>query len=120
MENIDALQQYFNLLTGFQPQERAVDHAHNLFLMGALLSRKPQQVLELGIGTGFVSWTLLRGLQFNGTGHLTCVDNFIDWDGQLPAGLDQLVAAGVKVVGPIDEGDFLRSCPSDAYDFVIS
>jgi glycosyltransferase involved in cell wall biosynthesis len=98
----------------------AVDRCHNLFLMGALLSKKPENVLELGIGAGFVTWSLIHALRFNRRGKLTCVDNWFDWGGIEPEGIDEIRAAGVNVVAPIMEEEFVKNCPSDAYDFLIS
>ncbi|MEX0677857.1 MAG: class I SAM-dependent methyltransferase [Pirellulales bacterium] len=117
MEN---LRRYFDLVGKFVGQERAVDVAHNLFLIGCLVARKPRHVLEMGMGTGFVTGSVIQALGFNGVGELTCVDNWHDWGGREPDGTQQIRAAGVRVVAPMDEERFLRSAPADAYDFVIS
>jgi predicted O-methyltransferase YrrM len=113
------LAQYFQLVTDFQPEERAIDVAHNLLLVGAVLSKKPERILELGIGTGFVTRSLVAAVRFNGKGHITSVDNWFDWHGNEPSWIDQLREEGVTV--RIDsEQAFLQKCPSDEYDFLIS
>ena len=118
MEN---LRQYFDhILTFDYSSSSAVDRCHNLFLIGALLSKKPDHVLELGIGTGSVTFGLIHALRYNGKGKLTCVDNWFDWGGREPAGIEKIRAAGVNVVAPKDEAQFVKDCPSDAYDFLIS
>ncbi len=43
----------------------AIDLAHNVFLVGALLARKPDNLLELGVGSGYVTHSLLHGMRFN-------------------------------------------------------
>src|SRR5688572_13254508 len=112
---------YFNLLTSFANDKNvvALDLAHNLFLIGAVLSRKPRNVLELGIGSGYVTNSLIHALRFNRQGHLTSVDNWFDWRGAEPAGVANLRAAGVTVVQSGEE-EFVRAAPADAYDLLVS
>jgi len=118
MEN---LREYFDHILTFEHSSAApIDRCHNLFLVGAVLSKKPDTILELGIGTGYVTASLIYALRYNGKGKLTCVDNWFDWGGQEPEGIEKLRAAGVKLVAPMDEAQFVKDCPSDAYDFLIS
>jgi glycosyltransferase involved in cell wall biosynthesis len=118
MEN---LSQYFDHILSFDHSSPVpIDRCHNLFLIGAVLSKKPQNILELGIGTGYVTASLIHALRYNGKGKLTCVDNWFDWGGQEPEGIDKIRAAGVKVVAPMDEAQFVKDCPADTYDFLIS
>lgn len=99
----------------------SVDLCHGVFLLGAILSAKPQNVLELGIGPAFASEILCAGIKYNGTGQLTCVDNFLDLGGNLPKEkVDYLQSNGVKIVAPVDEKDFIISCKDDTYDFLVS
>ncbi len=97
----------------------AMDRAHNMFLIGALLSKKPLNVLELGIGTAYITQSLIHGLRYNGRGKLTSVDNWFDWGGKEPNGVEQLRQAGVNVV-TMGEEPFVRAAATDAYDFLIS
>jgi glycosyltransferase involved in cell wall biosynthesis len=118
MEN---LRHYFDhILTFDYSDPSAVDCCHNLFLIGAVLSKKPDNILELGIGAGSLTIGLIHALRYNGKGKLTCVDNWFDWGGHEPAGIEKVRAAGVNVVAPIDEAQFVKDCPTDAYDFLIS
>ena len=118
MEN---LREYFDHILTFEHSSAApIDRCHNLFLVGAVLSKKPDTILELGIGTGYVTASLIYALRYNGKGKLTCVDNWFDWGGREPEGIEKIRAAGVKVFAPMDEAQFVKDCPSDAYDFLIS
>jgi hypothetical protein len=118
MEN---LVDYFNHILNFDHSlPAAIDPGHNLFLIGAVLSKKPLNVLELGIGSGNLTLSLIYALRYNGKGSLTCVDNWFDWGGVEPEGIDKIRAAGVKVVAPVSEEEFVRQCPADTYDFLIS
>ncbi|MDQ6828428.1 MAG: class I SAM-dependent methyltransferase [Gemmatimonadota bacterium] len=118
---MDALNKYFEYIAHFDNSSGvALDRAHNLFLFGCLVSRKPQHVLELGIGSGFVSWTVVHGLRYNTRGSLTSVDNWLDWKGVEPPIAAELRAAGVEIIAPVAEKDFVRSAQTDAYDFLIS
>ena len=120
---MQALADYFTFLQGFDHTgvSVAIDRCHNLFMMGALLSKKPDDVLELGVGSGFVTVSLIHGLRYNGKGKLTCVDNWADARG---GAMDDLAAdlrrLGVNLVAPMEEYRFVSSCPSDSYDFLIS
>jgi len=119
MSFMNELGQYFHFISHFQPDPRAIDLAHNVFLIGAVLSKKPDKILELGIGTGLVTLSLASAVKFNHKGHITSVDNWFDWNGKEPPGIDQLRNHGVVVVVSSEE-DFLRKCPSDEYDVLIS
>lgn len=102
------------------PGHVAIDRAHDVFLMGALLSRKPRDILELGIGSGFVTRTLLEGTRYNGIGTVTAVDNWLDWRGDEPPVIAELRASGVKVVAPVPEETFVHQAETDAFDFLVS
>ena len=120
---MDSLNDYFALLgqIDYATDDVAIDRCHNLFMMGALLSRKPDDVLELGIGSGYVTISLIHGLRYNGKGKLTCVDNWSDArGGEMEDVAANLRNAGVNVVAPMDERSFITGCPSGSYDFLIS
>jgi glycosyltransferase involved in cell wall biosynthesis len=118
MQNLRA---YFDHMIAFDSlHPSSLDRCHNIFMMGAVLSKKPEKILELGIGTGYLTWSLIYALQYNRKGNLTCVDNWIDWGGREPADIDKIRAAGVNVVAPVSEQEFVKNCPSDSYDFLIS
>jgi predicted O-methyltransferase YrrM len=97
----------------------AIDRAHNVFLIGAVLSKKPRNVLELGIGTGYLTMSLIHALRYNGVGQLTSVDNWFDTHGIEPKFGADLRAAGVKIVFS-GEKEFLQQARSSSFDFLIS
>lgn len=118
MEN---LREYFDLILNFDHSSPSpIDRCHNLFMIGAVLSKKPDHILELGMGTGYLTLSLMHALRYNGKGKLTCIDNWFDWGGREPDGIDAIRAGGVEVVAPVSEQEFVKQCPSDSYDFLIS
>jgi predicted O-methyltransferase YrrM len=115
-----ALAPFFDLVLGFDHRnDIAIDCAHNIFVIGAVLSKKPKNILELGIGTGYLSTSLVHALKYNQTGQLTSVDNWFDTHGWEPRFGAELREAGVEVVCASEE-EFVRQAPTDAYDFLIS
>lgn len=117
MENIKA---YLDLLCKSEQHEIAMDSNHCLHIIGSLLSKKPDNVLEIGIGKATLTAGLVMGLRYNRKGRLTCVDNWIDWGGNEPSEIAVLREAGVTIIAPVEEKDFLYGCPSNSYDFVVS
>jgi len=60
------------------------------------------------------------GVKYNGKGKVTCVDNWKDRDYEVPVTIiKKLENAGVEVITS-DEEDYVRSCESDKYDFLVS
>jgi predicted O-methyltransferase YrrM len=115
-----ALAPFFDLVLGFDHRnDIAIDCAHNIFVIGAALSKKPRNILELGIGTGYLSMSLVHALKYNRTGQLTSVDNWFDTHGWEPRLGAQLRVAGVEVVCASEE-EFVCQAPTDAYDFLVS
>ena len=111
---------YFQLLEGFNHENIvALDRAHNLFLVGVILAKKPNAILELGIGTGYLTASIVHALAYNKKGRLTSVDNWYDWGGMEPQGVANLRRAGVEVVS-MGEEQFVRQAPSDGWDVIIS
>ena len=118
MENLKI---FFDYILDFDNSDiTALDRCHNLFLFSAILSKKPENILELGIGSGYVTQSLIHALRYNKKGKLTCVDNWFNRGGQEPDGIDNVRAAGAEVIAPVTEEEFVRNCPSDMYDFLIS
>lgn len=114
------IKSFVDLLARSEPQETAMDSCHYLHILGSLLAKKPERVLEIGIGTALLTVGLSMGLRFNQKGSLTCVDNWKEWHGIEPPEIAALKEAGVCVVAPVEERDFLAGCPDNAYDFVVS
>jgi predicted O-methyltransferase YrrM len=103
----------------FENHPGAIDLNHNLLLMGAVMSKKPETVLELGIGTGLASWSILTALKYNERGRLVCVDNWHDSGGIEPGHVAPIRQAGAEIVVS-DEESFVKSCPSDSFDLLVS
>ncbi len=100
---------------------QAIDFSHALFVAGLLASQKPTDVLELGVGSGYLTQVLLSALSANMRGQLTSVDNFIDWEKSKPAhiiALQKKYPGWKLAIG--DESEFLRRAPTAAYDCVVS
>jgi len=116
----NALTRYFDLVLNFDHRNPvAIDCAHNIFVIGSVLSKKPRNLLELGVGSGYLTLSLLHAIKYNGIGQLTSVDNWFDTHGLEPKVGSQLRAAGANVVCS-SEKDFVVNAPTDAYDFLIS
>ena len=118
---MEHLKHYFDYLAAFDTEEiRSVDRCHNIFLIGSVLSKKPRNILELGIGTGSLTVSMIYALRYNGVGKLTCVDDWSAWGGQEPAGIDEIRDGGVKMVAPKGGSDYLRECPDASFDMVVA
>ena len=64
---MEHLKHYFDYLAAFDTAEiRSVDRCHNIFLIGSVLSKKPRNILELGIGTGSLTVSMIYALRYNG------------------------------------------------------
>ena len=121
MEN---LRKYFDYILNKNPylNPAAVDLNHAMLLLGIAMSNKPKDILELGIGTAFISFTLLTAIKYNNNGgQLTCIDNFQDLGGNMPRNIpNELTKLGAKIIAPIDEYKFVSTCSSDSYDLIVS
>ncbi len=73
----------------------------------------------MGIGSGYVTNSLTHVIAYNKKGKLTSVDNWMDWGGKEPPGVDALRKAGVNIITSGEE-EFVRAAPTDAYDLLIS
>jgi hypothetical protein len=119
-ETVSELVPLFNLLAGFDHRNVvALDRAHNMFLIGAVMARKPLDILELGIGSAYVTMSLMYAIRYNQRGRLTSVDNWADWGGQEPPGVDALRKGGANIV-TMGEEAFVRAAASDSYDLLVS
>lgn len=109
---------FSHLLHGFR-DETSMDVAHATLIVSTVLSAKPARVLELGIGTAYLSHALLRALRVNRRGDLLCVDNWYDWGGERPAHVTELEKLGAQVACSTEEA-FVRSCTPAQFGVVIS
>ena len=115
-----ALYNIFNLILNFENTTKvAIDKNHALQILGSVVSKKPENILEVGIGTGFITKTLFYGILYNNIGKLTCVDNWYDFGGVVPNGIEELEDAGINIINS-NEYDFVKTCKDNTYDFLVS
>src|SRR5512143_3623676 len=97
----------------------AVDHCHAALLFALVLSQKPQDLLEIGIGSGKSADAILEALEFNGRHRsYTLVDNWFDFSGQMPTAVREKYQGRIALI-TADEGNFVATC-RDRYDFIFS
>jgi predicted O-methyltransferase YrrM len=97
----------------------AVDHCHAALVFALVLSQKPQDLLEIGMGSGKSADAILEALAFNGRHRsYTLVDNWYDFSGQMPAAVREKYQSKVDLV-TADEESFVANC-RDRYDFIFS
>jgi predicted O-methyltransferase YrrM len=94
-----------------------IDKNHVSLIYSNMICHKPDTILEIGIGTGLVTYSLLYGRQYNGKGEITSVDNWHDWDGIEPPEIDNLRKNGVRIITSNEEY-FVRNC-QDKFDFIV-
>jgi predicted O-methyltransferase YrrM len=111
---------YFSLLATFDDRKLvAMDRSHNMFIVGSVLAQKPDAILELGMGSGYLTSSLVHALNYNQRGSLTTVDSWLDTLGKEPPVVRDFRAAGVNIVCS-QEKDFVSRAPADTYDLLIS
>lgn len=114
----DALINYFNFLIKNKPGQTSVDECHGLLLFGLIVSLKPSKILELGVGTGYITKTILSAINYNEKGKLICVDNLKDYKGNKPNFINELEKEGI-IFNNEDETLFLKNV-KDKYDLIIA
>lgn len=97
-----------------------MDDCHIDLIRALVLAAKPQRILEIGVGSGVVTAALLDAIHENGSGSLTLVDGFNDWNFQKPAGMNQLPTQ-VEFIQSLEQ-DFVRKSVLEnrQFDFVVS
>jgi predicted O-methyltransferase YrrM len=96
----------------------AVDDCHLDLVYGLIRSHKPDNVLEMGVGSGKTTVVLIKALKKNeNLKKLTLVDNWIDWKGNKPTHIQELEEY-IDIVES-DEKEFLFSC-NKSFDFIFS
>lgn len=116
---------YFNFLDsiyGKNPYKDAgIDICHSLLLFGIIVAKKPKNILELGIGTGVGSETILNALKYNQQNYTyDALDNLYDLGGNLSQTyLDNLKQNNVNIIVS-DEKPYVEKCENNKYDLIIS
>lgn len=121
IEDREELGNLFSYIMSFDNEKFnvAIDLAHNVVLLGALLSKKPENILEVGVGSGYATKTLISGIKYNKVGELTCVDNFHDWGGDEQPFAKELREEGITFIESSEER-FVTMCDDNTYDFILS
>ena len=118
---MDPIRGFFKHVCIFDNVKRviALDFPHNMLLFGTLLSAKPKNVLELGVGTGYVTKSILYALAYNRVGTLTSVDCCLDTGGKQPPLFDELRDMGADIVISTEK-DFTFAQQPGTFDFLVS
>lgn len=96
----------------------AIDDNHIQLIHSLIICNKPSTILEIGVGSGLVTKTIINAFRYNEIiNKITCVDNFLDWNGNTPAGFETF-HHDIEFIKS-DEKKFIYTCDSK-YDFIIS
>lgn len=95
-----------------------IDDNHLMLIYALIISNKPKNVLELGIGSGKTTQTIINGFIYNQMPlSIDCVDNFYDWGGKSPDHIKDLYSL-VNIIN-MSERTFITNS-TKRYDFIIS
>jgi hypothetical protein len=117
MQDLDRFLQHLNGL-GRSAEGRTESLPVSLLLASLILSNKPDEVLELGMGTADLSVGMLHALNMVGSGRLTIVEDWSAWNGREPEGVGDLRVGGhcdrsaycTGRLHPAGASDGFRSC----------
>lgn len=134
MENLVNQIEFFKTIYDKEPYKSAgIDIAHAILLYGVILSQKPKNILELGIGTGVASETILNAIKYNSIEcNYDAVDFCMafseetkryeyqgDWAYPTREYIEKLRNENINLIG-LDEKVFVENCESNKYDLIIS
>lgn len=134
MNNLKNQINFLESIYGKEPFKGAgVDIAHAMLLFGVILSQKPKDILELGIGTGVVSETILNAVKYNSNEYKYDAVDFCmvfsdktkryeyqgNWAYPTRQYIEKLRQENVNLIG-LDEKVFVENCDSNKYDLIIS
>jgi predicted O-methyltransferase YrrM len=96
-----------------------IDTAHSDLIAGLVKSNKPKTILEIGLGGGKSTDAILDALEYNQQPfQYTLVDNWFDWHGQMPSGVNEKYGDKIEIVTS-DEREFVFGC-NTKFDFIMS
>ena len=97
-----------------------IDLAHAALIQSLVVCNKPESILEIGLGGGKSTDAILDGVAFNAISpyQYTLVDNWFDWNGVRPEGVDEKYGKKLHIVD-MDEREFVFSTKK-TYDFIMS
>lgn len=99
----------------------AVDQCHLDLTYGLIRAHKPRSVLELGVGSGRTTATLIKAIKDNGdekNTEITLVDNWNDWNGTKPTHILEEIESHVNIIEK-PERDFVFDT-RQTWDFIFS
>lgn len=98
----------------------AVDQCHLDLTYGLIRAHKPKTVLELGVGSGRTTATIIKAVKANGgdPAHITLVDNWNDWNGEKPTHILEEIEGHVSIIEK-PERDFVFET-RQSWDFIFS
>lgn len=99
------------------PDSVRIDTCHIDHIQGIVRALKPKNILELGVGTGATATAIIKAATSNNCGHLTLVDNWLDFSGKRPdvAAFEQ---SRLSVLSASEESFIRQAAP--VYDFIVS
>lgn len=97
-----------------------VDECHADLIASLVRSHKPATLLEMGVGSGFTSKKILDAIDWNeSSAKYSLVDNWVDWNGNIPDGIENLAKHPSCTLYQASEIQFVFSTP-EKYDFIFS
>jgi len=60
---VENIKSFIELLASSDSQEAGMDYCHYLQIVGSLVAKKPEKILEVGIGTAMLTVGLLMGVK---------------------------------------------------------
>ena len=102
-------------------KDASPDLCHLLLLFGTVLSQKPTDILEVGLGPCASTMSILAALKYNQKPfNYTAVDNLYDLGGNLQQGMIDLLKEEKVNIVISEEEKFIKECPDNSYDLCIS
>jgi len=96
-----------------------IDIAHANLITGLILSQKPKNILELGLGGARSCDAIIKAIDYNNNNpKFTIVDNWLDWNGVMPKNIYETYGKKANII-TMDEKEFIFSI-KDKYDFIMS
>jgi len=96
-----------------------IDQAHADLIYGLVVSSKPENILELGVGGGKSADAIVSGIKYNQNScKFTLVDNWYDFGFVMPDDIYNKYKDVANIVSS-DEKEFVFSC-KEKFDFIFS
>lgn len=105
-------------MSPFDNESVKIDIAHKDLIYGLVVSAKPKNILELGLGGGRSADAIINGIDYNqNEAQFTIVDNWFDTNFKMPEGVAEKYSNANIVTS--SEEDFVLSC-EETFDFIFS